>query len=222
MSDANPTIALNAPVPSESGPPPTPPKTSLSMSEAATMAGWIKADVASGKMTPEQAQKAFDQLNVSPEQRAPDARTDEQKTFDKQFPVAKPEDFVIRWNAPGDNSPRSQEIQVIDTDLRAGLSAVGFSREVGNTLISIGSKVGEHTERMTEEQRIAWGEAEYSKLERVYGPDLPDLLRAAGRMVKAHDPTGTLTRLVQRVGNSAMVAKLLIDRAQIYDARQKG
>jgi hypothetical protein len=43
-------------------------KASLSDAEAATMAGWIKADLASGKMAQAQADRAFDQLNASPEQ----------------------------------------------------------------------------------------------------------------------------------------------------------
>jgi hypothetical protein len=47
-------------------------KASVSDSEAATIQGWIKDDLAKGKITPEQAQTAFDQLNATPEQRAPD------------------------------------------------------------------------------------------------------------------------------------------------------
>ena len=68
----------------------------ISDSEAATMAGWIKADLAAGKMTQAQADQAFTELNTPLAQRGPDTRTDEQKTLDTHFPAAKPDEFMIR------------------------------------------------------------------------------------------------------------------------------
>ena len=52
----------------------------LSPTEAATMADWTRKDMASGKVTPEQAAKIFDQLGTPPDQRVTpaDLRSDEQ------------------------------------------------------------------------------------------------------------------------------------------------
>ena len=76
-------------------------KASPSDNEAATMAGWIKADLATGKKIQAQADRAFADLNTPLEQRGPDTRTDEQETFDWHFPAAKPEDYIIRDGLPG-------------------------------------------------------------------------------------------------------------------------
>jgi len=57
-------------------------KASVSTAEAATMAGWIKADLAAGKMTQAQADRAFAELNTLLEQRLPDVRSDEEKMLE--------------------------------------------------------------------------------------------------------------------------------------------
>jgi hypothetical protein len=95
-------------------------KADVSDSEAATMAGWLKQDFAQGRISHEQAQKAFDQLKATPEQRAPDTRTDEQKLLDKHFPPAKPEDFVIRYGEPGQEKLMTPEMKQFDQSARSG------------------------------------------------------------------------------------------------------
>ena len=71
------------------------------------MADWTRQDVACGKLSPEQAAKIFDDLGTPPEQRVtpPDLRTDEQRLIDAHFPVAKPEEFSIRYADPGQPAP---------------------------------------------------------------------------------------------------------------------
>lgn len=54
------------------------PQAEISAAQAETMIGWFKEDLLAGKITPEAAAKAFDQLGATPEQRAPDTRTDDQ------------------------------------------------------------------------------------------------------------------------------------------------
>lgn len=79
----------------------------LSPTEAKTMADWTHQDVASGKIIPEAAAKIFDDLGTPADQRVTpaDTRSDEQKLIDEQFPLAKPEDFLIRYGLPG-QAPR--------------------------------------------------------------------------------------------------------------------
>jgi len=61
-------------------PVPTPGRTpEISDTQAETVTTWITNDLEIGRITPEQARKAFDELNTPPEQRAPDTRTDEIK-----------------------------------------------------------------------------------------------------------------------------------------------
>ena len=77
---------------------------------------------------------------------------------------------------------------------------------------------------MSPDQRIAWGEAEYSKLERCYGQDLPERLNAAGQMVRQIEleQGPGLVNILKQVGDHAMVAKMLIDQAPRFWARRKG
>ena len=98
-----PAPAGTAPTAPEAGPtaPPVAPlvephsKTGLSPSKAAQMAGWVKDDLAKGRITQAQADKVFDDLGTPPESREPDAQSDEAKAIDAAFPPGKA-DYTIR------------------------------------------------------------------------------------------------------------------------------
>ena len=82
MSDTTAPVST-APAPSPA-PPVAPTVTGeITPAQAATMAEWTKEDLAKGKITAEQAEKAFDQLQATPEQRAGDARSAEEKQLDQ-------------------------------------------------------------------------------------------------------------------------------------------
>jgi hypothetical protein len=145
------------------------------------------------------------------------------KQLDHHFPAARPEAYLIRWNAPSDDSPLSPDMQQLDTNARGWLSGAEFSREVGNSLITNIEKVAQHTKAMTSEQLIGYGEAEYVKLQRVYGDTLEEKLNAAGRMIEHLDKKTTgLKNLLQSkgIGDNALVASLLIQQAERYWARR--
>jgi hypothetical protein len=80
--------------------------------EAVKMAGWIREDLAKGKMTQADADKAFDELGTPLDQRVtpPNARTDEQKLIDQHFPVARPEEYQIRYASPGQALPWAKRL----------------------------------------------------------------------------------------------------------------
>jgi len=196
---------------------------SVSESEAAQMMGWLKQDLAQGRISPEQAQKAFDQLQATEEQRAPDTRTDEQKLLDKQFPPAKESDYVIRYGEPGQEPTMTPELKQFDTTARAWMSGAGLPRELGNTLVNTISNVAQHTKAMTPDQLESYGLVEFAKLEKAYGPALEDKLRAAGRMVEDLDAKQPGLKNLLRskgIGDSAIVASILIQHARIYHARK--
>ena len=196
----------------------------LTSDQAAIMADWVRKDVAGGKMTPEQASKAFEELGIPLDQRGPDTRTEEQKELDRHFPQAKPEEYRISYAAPGEDSPvMTPELKQFDTAARTWLSEAGTPREIGNSVVNAIAMTAQHTKGMTEEQLDRYAEAEYAKLERAYGPSLDAKLRQAGRMVEvlnAKQPG--LKKMLQAngIGDSSIVASLSIQQAERYHARK--
>lgn len=191
------------------------------------MATWAREDLASGKITQAQADKIFDDLGVPADQRvtSPDARTDEQKLIHQHFPVARPEEFRISYADPGQPAPpMPKELQQFDTTARSWLSDAGFTQALGNSLITVISKVAQQTKALTPEQLDSYGQVEYEKLQRVYGEALEDKLNAASRMVVALDQKMPGLKNLLRskgLGANAIVASLLIQQAERYWLRRK-
>ena len=195
----------------------------LHAKEAVTMAGWIKEDLASGKITQEQASKAWDQLGTSLEQRAPDTRTDEMKALDAAFPPAKGEEYLIRYHPPGQDMPLTTEQKAFDSDARSWLAGADFHRELGNSMVNTIERVATQTKGMNETQLEIYGRAEFAKLQRVYGDKVEEKLNQAGRMVEELEKKRPgLKQLLQSggIGDSAMVANMLIQQSQRYFARR--
>ena len=196
--------------------------------EAAKMAQWTREDVALGKVTPEAAAKIFDELGIPEDQRvmSADTRTDEQKLIDDHFPPAKENDYLIQYYPPGrEPQVMPKELTELDQSARTWLSAAEFPRELGNSLVTIIAKVGQTTKGMTPNQLEAYGEAEFAKLERAYGPQLEEKLLAAGRMVQALEAKRPgLNALLKSkgIGDSALVTSQLIAQSERYWGRRKG
>lgn len=197
----------------------------LTPEQSQQMAGWIKADQASGKMTPEQASKAFEELGVPLDQRGPDTRTDEQKELDRHFPQAKPEEYRISYAGPGEDPlPMTPELKQFDTAARTWLSEAGTPREVGNSVVNAIAKTAQLTKGMNDAQLDRYADAEFIKLQRAYGPSLEAKLREAARMVEALDAKQPGLKNLLRakgIGDNAMVASLLIQQAERYWARRQ-
>jgi hypothetical protein len=225
MNEPTPPAAPAAPIaPTPTVTPQVEPhtKASLSTAEAATMGGWIRADRASGKMTPEQANKAFDDLGATEEQRKPDPRNDEQKMLDQVFPAARPEEFVIRWNAVGDDTPMSPETKIFDAKARGWLTEMGFSRENGNAVINFISKLAQ--QKMTPAQVEAHTITENAKLANLYKGTWDEQFEPASRMI--HEVEAKLPGLknflrANGVGDTATIVNMLIRQAERYHARKK-
>jgi len=182
---------------------------------AETVTRWIKEDLEKGTITPEQAANAFDELNATMEQRAPDLRSDEVKALDEQFPpAAKPDDYTIHYGQ--DMTPALKQF---DQAARTWIHAAEFPRELGTALAKTIDDVTRHTASMNEDQLAEFGYREYAKLKRLYGEQLESKLQAAGRMVhqlEAKQP-GLKQLLKSRgIGDSARVTVLLLDQAERY------
>ena len=87
------------------------------------------------------------------------------------------------------------------------------------------SRVARQTKGMTPDQLESYGMTEYEKLQRAYGDKLEEKLSAAGHMVVALDQkTPGLKNLLRSrgLGDSALIASMLIGQAERYWARRKG
>ena len=235
MSD--PTSAAPS-TPAPAAPAPTVPSPSvrvqpmapITAGQAATMAGWSREDVANGKLTPEAAAKIFDDLGTPPDQRVTpaDLRTDEQKLVDQHFPVAKPEEFSIRYADPGQPAPpMTKELKQFDSSARTWLSQAEFPRELGNSLITAIERTVQQTKALTPDQLESYGLVEYEKLQRAYGGEdkLQEKLRAAAVMIDAlNKKQPGLKNLLRAkgIGDNALVATMLIGQAERWHARRKG
>ena len=225
MIDATPHVPT-APAPTLTAPTVEPhTKNGLSTSEAATITGWIKADLASGKMTQAQADQAFAELNTPMEQRGPDTRTHEEKELDKHFPPGKQSDYRIAYGLPGQDVPMTPELKQFDQSARAWLSGAEFPRELGNSLVSTIEKVTRQTTAITPDQLEHYAYAEFAKLGKAYGLALEEKLRSAAVMIHALDQkTPGLKNLLKSkgIGDSALVVAQLIQQSERWHARRKG
>jgi hypothetical protein len=143
--------------------------------------------------------------------------------LDKQFPAAKPEDYIIRYGLPGQELPMTPALAQFDQSSRTWLSAAGFPRGTGNSLVNAIAKVAQHTKSMTPDQLEQYGYAEFAKLEKIHGPALEERLQSAARMVADLDQTTPGLKNLLRskgIGDNAMVANMLIAHAQIFHARK--
>ena len=191
---------------------------SLTDVQAASVTTWIKEDLAQGKITPEQAAKAFDEINAPVEARA-DTRSDEVKDLDTAFPPAPtPAEYTINYGrdlTPGDKQ--------FDTAARTWLHAAEFPAHLGTTLAKTIDDVTRTTAGMSEDQLADYGHRELVKLQHLYGDTLEARLNAAGRMVneiEAKQP-GLKQLLKSRgIGDAARVAVLLMDQAERYGRRR--
>ena len=186
-----------APAPSETSPaaPTTPaapaipvePYPPANLSESHT-AQWIeieKENLATGKITLEEANRRFDSLGATPEQRAQDTRSAEVKLIDQLSPPAKESDFLIRYGEPGQLAPpMTPELKAFDTSVRTWLSGAEFPRDSGNSLITQIERTVRATKGMTPEQLDSYVLLENAKLERAYGDTLDAKQEAARQMVQ--------------------------------------
>jgi hypothetical protein len=194
----------------------------LTPSEAEIVAGWIKEDVAKGKVTQGQAEKSFNQLNVPAEERAPDTRSEEEKTLDLLSPPAKPEDYRIQYDHLDPFQPVPDEVKQFDTAARTWLSEAGMPRELGNSLVNIVARVSKETAHMDEIARERYGNAQYAILEKTYGADLEKKLQRAGQLIQELEKRrpGLNQLLRGAIGDDARVATMLIQQSEIYFARK--
>lgn len=227
METTNTTSAPATPTPTPAAlPTALPPgshREALTPHESDTMAGWIKEDLASGKLTPEQAAKAFDDLKASPEQRVPDTRSEDERTLDLLSPVAKPEDYRIQYDHIPLGQPVPEEVKAFDAAARTWLSESGLPRDLGNSLVNIIDKVSRETGQMDEAARELYGNQQYSILEKTYGAALESKLQRAGEMVQELEKKrpGLNALLRSSIGDDARVASMLITHSELYFARKE-
>ena len=155
----------------------------ISDGQKTTLIEWARQDLAAKKITQAQFDEMATELNMTPEQRAPDTRSDGVKALDAAFPAAKPDEFAaIRYYPPGQEpATLPKEVQQFDQSARTWLSEGQFTRELGNSLVNQISRVAQQTHHMSEVELEQYGFAEYAKLRSVFGDALEAKLQASGR-----------------------------------------
>lgn len=232
MIESTDTTSPTASAPA-SAPPPSPveagPLTALSIAEK-LQAGMLTTKEAgslarAGNIDMMAVAQAHSILaNAKAEPKAPDTRSPAEKQLDAHFPAAKPEEFTIRYGDPSQETTMTPDLKQFDDSARTWLSSAGLPREIGNSLVNEIDRVVQRTHRMTEAQLEEYGVAEFSKLQRVYGDKLEDKLNQAGRMIADLDlKRPGLKNLLRSkgIGDSALVASMLIQHSEIYHQKRK-
>jgi hypothetical protein len=228
---AAPSSSTSAPMAAPTAPPsssPVGPQGEITDAQGVQIVRDIQKDLATGKISQAQADARFAEMHTPLDQRVIpfDNRTDEQRLIDDHFPPAQEKDFLIRYFPPGrEPQVMPKELHEFDQHARGWLSAAQFDRTLCNSLVTQISRVAQHTNTMTPDQLETYGENEYVKLQATYKDTLEDKLRQAGRMVEDLDKKQPGLKNLLRskgIGDSALVASILIGQSEIYWARRKG
>jgi hypothetical protein len=196
----------------------------MSSREADTMAQWAKEDLAKGKITQAQADGIFAELNTPLEARVLVTKSPEQKNLEQWAPDAKPGDYRIAYGVPGQEAEMTPEIKQFDETARTWMSTAGMPRDLGNSLVNQIAKVAQQTERMSPDELLQYGYSEYEKLQRVHGNKLDERLHSAAKMIDVLEQQrpGLKSLLKsQGLGDSAIVANMLIAHAPTFHAKQR-
>ena len=118
-----------------------------------------------------------------------------------------------------------KELQEFDQHARTWLSGAEFPRDLGNSLVTTIERVAQTTKAMMPDQLEQYGYAEFTKLERAYGPALEEKLHAAAVMIHELDQKkpGLKNLLKSKgIGDNALVVAQLIAQSERYLTRRKG
>lgn len=197
----------------------------LNDTQTASVAAWIREDLAKGRITAEAAQRAFDELGTPATDRAPVMKTEAARELEAAgFIPAKAEDFTLRMYPPGEEpAVVPQEVRDFETTARGYLVDAGFSRENGQALINAIDRTARVTKGMSPDQLEAYRVNELSKMQRIHGEKLDERLQAADDMLDIVERSRPGVKQLLRshgVGTNALIWSLLIDHAQIFHARR--
>ena len=124
-----------------------------------------------GRMTDAELVTALQELTGDTEaQLAPDKRTESQRAFDAQFPVAKPEHY--NFGPPERQGNLSKEEQAFDTAARGWLAAGRFDKALGSALASECQRVAKQLEGFkSPAEHELFRLSERRRLEKMWGAD---------------------------------------------------
>ena len=218
-----PTVPV---MPAPTSPPETPLKTSLSLSESSKMAEWAKADFKAGRISEAQMLQQFDELQTPPEQRdTVETRTPEQLLVDQQFPIPRPEAYLVRLYSPGNEPARiSPEDRQKENMVRSLLHEMGMTRELGNAVAQMALKTNEHLATLTPQQREDFKEKENQRLRALYRDQLDATLEPVRRMTlevleRLEKQYPRIREFAASVTDHALLVAQLVQTARNYHIR---
>lgn len=136
--------------------------------EQQTMVGWLQDCHATGRMNDAELDTALHQVTGrGREQLTDDTRTPEQKSFDRDFPAAKPHEYLLP--SPEDPTRITPEEKALNQAAREWLAAGRFTREHGSSLAKEVANVAQKLEHFTDAQHEEYQQTEMAALSRVWG-----------------------------------------------------
>jgi hypothetical protein len=100
-----------------------------------------------------------------------------------------------------------------------------FPADLGNSLVTEIERTVQQTKNLTENELEDYGNREYEKLQKAHGDKLDERLQQAGRMIEALEKTKPGLKNLLRskgIGDSTLVANMLIGQSERWHARRKG
>ncbi len=169
-----------------------------------------------GRMTDAELVTALQELNGDTEtQLAPDNRTESQRSFDAQFPVAKPEHFD--FGPPERQGTPTPEEQKFASEARNWLAAGKFDKALGSALAHECTRVAKQLEGFTTAaEHELFKMTERRRLEKMWGADTGKNIQMAKDFVAelADIHPGILPVLDSGLGNSSGVIVRIWQQAQ--------
>lgn len=180
--------------------------------------------VAKGLMTREQANESLALDGVKPQEAATeDGLSPEAAEIDAFFPPAKPEHYEI----PPPLDPKiasDPEYMKFDRASRDWLAAARLPREIGSAIATAADQTARVYPSMTPAQRTAYSQAEFAKLEHMWGDQTNAKINLARQLVDEvaeKHPALTVYLRESGAGHNAMVVAQLVNQAERLAARRR-
>jgi hypothetical protein len=202
---ATPSIEINAP-----------------SAEAEGFKQWVRQDLASGKMTPAEADQALREIDGQGlDQLKADTRSECEREYDRAFPVCREDNIPWPHSPDGESMP---EFNAFRSQMNCYFVDAGMTKDTAGYILKEADAFGYRSEKWTPEEHVLVGRAEIAKLESVLGDRLPQQLLLAKQMVqKLESKRPGLVAMLEEtgLGNHSGVILALANHCERLSKRSK-
>jgi hypothetical protein len=148
--------------------------------EQTTMIGWIREDLAAGKMTQEQADEAIrEATGQDPKDILSDKRSDSERAYDLAFPKAAASD--IPW--PHTEETTTPQYDSFRNQVNGYMVDAGLTKDSAGYILKLADNFGYQSERWSDEDHVVFGRAEMARLTALWGSQTDARVNMARQMV---------------------------------------